>query len=230
MSGQNAQSTFVSNKNIFDMKNLILLLFLSFGLQNTYAQKALKTETLKNEKTEYKYSILTTWLSFSNFGKPETNTHHYELRLAYELTPKDQIGVKFATWKLFAPLGIDLWDSALLDRDYFYPGRLRETGVGITYQRKLWKGLFATLEVMPLATKYLDDGGKVVGKGFKLYNSYHLGYHIPLFKKGRFYIEPQLHVNHWAFNSNVPSAFKIEEDRWDNFCLIEPNIYFGMKF
>ncbi len=212
------------------MKNLCLVLFLSFGLQTAFGQDALDLKPSNQNKPKYKYSLYTTWLTLSNFGKPETNTHHYEIRFGYQLTPKDHIGIKFATWKLFAPLGIDLWDSALLDRDYFYPGRLRETGFGITYQRRFWKGLFATLEVLPLATKYIDESGKKVGKGFKLYNSYHVGYHIPLFKKGRFFIEPQLHVNHWPINHNVHEDFKAEEDRWDNYFLIEPNIYFGIKF
>jgi len=69
-----------------------------------------------------------------------------------------------------------------------------------------------------------------VGSGFKLYNSYHLGYHLPLFKRGRFYIEPQLHVNHWPINTNVPESFSGEEDKWNNFFLIEPNLYLGIKF
>ena len=212
------------------MKNLCLVLFLSLGLQQTYGQNSHHSNPDNNGKPEYKYSLFTTWLTFSNFGKPETNTHHYELRFGYQVTPKDQIGIKFATWKLFAPMGIDLWDSELLDRDYFFPGRLRETGVGITYQRKIWKELFITLEVLPLFTKYIDESGKKIGNGFKLYNSYHLGYHIPLFKKGRFYIEPQVHVNHWPINNNVHEDFKAEEDRWDNYFLIEPNLYIGIKF
>ena len=212
------------------MKYLYLLLFLSFGLQNSYGQDAFKTSPDIIDKPEYKYSLYTTWLTFSNFGNAETNTHHYELRFGYQFTSKDQLGIKFATWKLFAPLGIDIWDSKLLDREYFYPGRLRETGFGLTYQRKLWKGLFATLEVMPLFTKYLDQGGKKIGNGFKLYNSYHLGYHIPLFKKGRFYIEPQIHVNHWPINNNVHEDFRVEEDLYDSYFLIEPNLYIGVKF
>ena len=212
------------------MKKLFLLFFLIFGLHQAQSQETLNTKSNNNGKYEYKYSFYTTWLSLANFGNPETNTQHYELRFGYQITTKDQIGIKFATWKLFAPLGIDIWDEKFLDRAFFYPGRLRETGFGITYQRKLWKGLFATLEVMPLFTNYLDEGGQKIGKGFKLYNSYHLGYHIPLFKKGRFYIEPQLHANHWPINNNVHSSFKVEEDRWDNFFFIEPNLYFGIKF
>lgn len=101
------------------MKDLLLLLFLSFGLQ-VHSQNTLNIKPHSSKEPEYKYSLLTTWLTFSNFGKPETNTQHYELRFAYQLTVKDQLGVKFKTWKLFQPLGIDIWDSELLDRDYFF--------------------------------------------------------------------------------------------------------------
>ncbi len=201
-----------------------------FGLQIGSSQGSIAPSLNQTQKPDYKYSILTTWLSFSNVGNPATNTQHYELRFAYQLTPKDQIGVKLATWKLFMPLGIDLWDEAFLDKAYFFPGRLRETGIGITYQRKLWKGLFATLEIMPLLTEYIDDSGNLLSKGFKVYNSYHLGYHIPLFKQGRFFIEPQLHVNHWPINNDVHADFKVLENQWDEFFLVEPNLYLGVKF
>ena len=213
-----------------DMKILCTIFLISFGFNFAFSQNInLINEPIEN-KPYYKYSIYTTWLTFSNFGNPETNTHHYELRFGYQITPKNQLAVKFATWKLFAPLGIDIWDSKLLDREYFYPGRLKETGFGVTYQRKIWKGLFTTLEIMPLFTEYIDTNGQTIGKGFKLYNSYHVGYHIPLFRKGRFYIEPQIHVNHWPINNNVPDSFMAEEIKYDNYFLIEPNIYFGIKF
>lgn len=206
---------------------IILLLFLGpFQLfcQNTEGLKHLENES------DYNFSFSTTYLTFTNFGKPERNTQHYEFQVAYHLTQKDRVGVKAATWKLFAPMGIPIWNNQFLKNESFYPGRLRESGVGATYQRKLWKGLFTTLEVLPLFTTYLDDTGGQLAKGFKLYNSYHVGYHIPLFKKGRFYIEPQLHVNHWPINSNVPGEFKVAEDKWNNYFLVEPNLYIGIKF
>lgn len=187
------------------------------------------SQTIESEP-QYKYSVFSPWYTFTNFGKPETNTKHYEFQFRYYLTNHDAIGFKVATWKLFAPMGIPIWDDSFLDRDSFYPGRLRETGIGLTYQRKLWKGLFTTLEVMPKKTTYLSEQNIKISDGFKLYNSYHLGYHIPLFKKKRVFLEPQLHVNHWPINTNVPEAFKIEEDKWSNFFLIEPNVYLGVMF
>lgn len=205
---------------------LITVLLITSGI-NGYAQNS---STKIELKPKYKFSVFTTWLSFSNFGKSETNTQHYEIQSRYHLTDKDAVGLKIATWKLFAPMGIPIWDEEFLDRESFYPGRLRETGLGITYQRKLWKGLFTALEIMPKKTTYLNELNSKIGSGFKLYNSYHLGYHIPLFKNKRVFIEPQLHVNHWPINTNVPESFKIEEDKWNNYFLIEPNLYLGIKF
>jgi len=66
------------------------------------------TTTNSKSTADYNFSVFTTWLSFSNFGKPETNTHHYEIQARYHLTNKDAVGVKVATWKLFAPMGIPI--------------------------------------------------------------------------------------------------------------------------
>jgi len=184
---------------------------------------------LESTTVAERFSIYTTYLTLTNFGKPETNTHHYEILFGYQLTPKDRIGIKAATWKLFAPMGIPIWSDQFVNKDSFYPGRLKETGAGFTYQRKLWKGLFATIELLPLRTEYISEEGITLSKGFKQYNSYHVGYQIPLFKKGKIFIEPQLHMNHWIINTNVPESFKNEEAKWNNFFLIEPNLYIGIK-
>jgi hypothetical protein len=205
---------------------IALILILSF----THQVNAQIQNPQAKSGPDHKFSVFTTWLSFSNFGKPETNTHHYEIQARYHLTDKDAVGFKAATWKLFAPMGIHIWDDSFLDEDSFYPGRLRETGFGLTYQRKWWKGLFTTLEVMPKKTTYLDEEDHKIGSGFKLYNSYHIGYHVKLFKNKRIFIEPQFHVNHWPVNTNVPEAFRVEENKWGNYFLIEPNLYLGIKF
>lgn len=204
-----------------------LVILLVFCITKGYSQQ--QSYATINTAPDYKFSIFTTWLSFSNFGKPETNTLHYEILAGYHLTPKDRIGIKVATWKLFAPMGIPLWDDRFLDKESFYPGRLQETGIGVTYQRKIWKGLFATVEVLPLFKNYLDTENKKVGSGFKLYTTYHVGYHIPLFK-GRFFIEPQIHLNHWTINTNTPAEFKAAEVGTNNYFFFEPNLYFGVKF
>ena len=177
----------------------------------------------------YKFSISTTYYSFLNFGEEQTNTHHYEFHAGYKLTPKDRIGIKVATWKMFAPMGMPMQEQLKFDENNFYPGRIREIGIGVTYQRKLWKGLFAATEVMPQLKTYIDPDDNKIGNGFKLYTSYHLGYHIPFFKD-RVYLEPQIHCQYWPINTNTPQAFKEKDSLWNNYFLFEPNLYIGINF
>ena len=178
---------------------------------------------------DHKFSVSTTWLTFANFGQEKTNTHHYELHFKYELTPKDKIGIKVATWKLFATMGMPMEEQLKFADSNFYPGRLRETGFGVTYQRMIWKGLFATVEILPQLKTYLDENDNKIGNGFKLYTSYHLGYHISLFKN-RMFIEPQIHCQYWPIDTNTPQAFKEKDSKWNNYFLFEPNLYIGFKF
>lgn len=205
-------------------------LFALFVLQVTGQSLSSKAESSgKGNDPFRKFSLSTTYLTFANFGAEKTNTHHYEFHLGYRLSPKDKIGIKVASWKLFAPMGIQLWDDEFLQESEFFPGRLSEKGIGLTYQRFLWKGLFATAEVLPLLKTYLNEDQEKIGDGFKLYTTWHLGYHIPLFKD-RLYIEPQLHCNYWAVDTKAPQAFQERESKWKNYFLFEPNIYIGFNF
>ena len=126
------------------------------------------------------------------------------------------------------------WFFLLLDKieteSEFYPGHVRESGIGISYQRMLWKGLFTTVEVLPQYKTYLDLDNKKVGNGFKLYNSFHIGYNIPFGKNKQFFIEPQIHSQFWVFDTNTPDEFKALDDKWRNYFLFEPNLYFGINF
>lgn len=176
-----------------------------------------------------KFTVSTTYYSLANFGEEKTNTHHYEIHAGYNLTPKDKIGIKLATWKMFAPMGMPMMEQLKFDENNFYPGRLRETGLGVTYQRMLWKGLFATVEVLPQLKTYIDINDEKIGNGFKLYTSYHLGYHVS-FLKNRVYIEPQIHCQYWPIDTNTPQSFKVYDSKWHNYFLFEPNLYIGFKF
>lgn len=207
-------------------KNTLAFLFaLSFAslFSQNHTKQSIATSTGR------KFSISTTYLSFVNFGDNETNTHHYEFHVGYKLTPKDRIGIKLATWKMFAPMGMPMQEQLKFDKNNFYPGRLRESGLGITYQRILWKGLFATVEVLPQLKTYIDKNDNKVGNGFKLYTSCHLGYHIPFFKDG-VYLEPQIHCQYWPINTNTPQTFKEKDSKWNNYFLFEPNLYIGVNF
>jgi hypothetical protein len=206
---------------------LMICMFATTAFSQNPSQKVRGTA---NETVPfYKFSVSTTWLTFDNSGPEETNVHMYEFHFGYKITSKDKIGIKVATWKLFEPMGIPFWDPLLMKKSEFYPGRLRESGIGVTYQRMLWKGLFTSIEILPLLKTYLDENNKKTGNGFKLYTTYHLGYHIPLFK-GRLFIEPQIHCNYWPIDTNIPQGFEEKERKWNNYFLFEPNLYIGINF
>ncbi|MDP3451793.1 MAG: hypothetical protein Q8R90_02455 [Bacteroidales bacterium] len=161
-------------------KSITTALLFAMSFISVFSQN----QTKQNSETtsERKFSVSTTYLSLVNFGEEKTNTHHYEFHFGYKLTTKDRIGIKLATWKMFAPMGMPMQEQLKFDENNFYPGRLSEIGIGVTYQRLLWKGLFATVEVLPQLKTYIDKNDKKIGNGFKLYTSYHLGYHISFLK------------------------------------------------
>ncbi len=212
-------------------KNITTAIFLALFFIQAFGQNPVqpKKKSGSVSASGNKFSISTTWLSFANFGKEETNTQHYELHVKYSLTPKDKIGIKAATWKLFAPMGMPMQEQLKFDKANFYPGRVRESGLGVTYQRFLWKGLFATSEIMPMYKTYFDENENEIGNGFKLYTTWHLGYQIPMFKN-RVFIEPQIHCNYWPIDTNTPQSFKEMDDKWNNYFLFEPNLYIGFNF
>jgi hypothetical protein len=212
-------------------KKISMAFLFALSITLAFSQNLPKTGSVKVKNTVpyYKYSVSTTYLTFLNFGEEKTNTHHYEFQMKYQLTPKDKIGIKVATWKMFAPMGMPMMEQLKFNESNFYPGRLRETGLGVTYQRMLWKGLFTTIEILPQLKTYIDENDNKIGNGFKLYTSYHLGYHISLFKD-RMFIEPQIHCNYWPIDTNTPQAFKVTESNWNNYFLFEPNLYIGVNF
>jgi len=214
------------------MKKL-LIISLTLCALNGFAQRG--KETLKKDTIDYKYRVSFPAIILGNIGKggERTNTQHIEFHVKRQLDSKNIIGVKFATWRLFQPMGIQWWDG-LLDKidseSEFYPGYLRETGIGISYQRMLWKGLFASVEVLPQYKTYLDLNNKKIANGFKLYTSYHIGYHFAFGKKKQFFIEPQFHCNNWIIDTNTPEEFKRLDNQWKSYFLFEPNLYLGIKF
>ena len=216
------------------MKNLLIAILTLV----TFSAIAQNNQRLgKETQVANKYRVSLPGIILPQLGtkawNDRTHTQHIELHVKRNLDDKNIIGLKFASWRLFQPMGIVWWDG-LLDKieteSEFYPGHVRETGLGITYQRMLWKGLFATVEVLPQFKTYLDENGAKIQHGFKLYNSFHLGYHLAFGKQKQFFVEPQVHSQFWVFDTNTPEAFEALDNKWRNYFLFEPNIYLGFKF
>ncbi|WP_020537238.1 hypothetical protein [Lewinella cohaerens] len=215
------------------MKNLFLIL-LSFYTLSAFSQSNSSVDQETEVAHKWRVSIPYLVPDEIIYGwSSRTSTQMVELHVKRNLDNKNIIGVKFATWRLFQPMGITWWDG-VVDKiesgTEYYDGYLRETGIGITYQRMLWKGLFASVEVLPQIQTYTDLDGNKIKNGFKLYNSLHLGYHVAFGKKKRFFIEPQVHINQWMFDNNSPEGFREFDDKYGNVFLFEPNIYIGWKF
>ena len=217
------------------MKNLSLTILLVIYYSLTaFAQD---NDSTKNQEVKYKYRISIPIIAYPQYldqpWNDKTNTQHFEVHIKRNLDDKNIFGIKLATWRLFQPMGIQ-WGDGLLDKvdngSEYYPGFVRHSGIGLSYQRMLWKGLFSTLEVLPQYKTYLDEDNKKIKNGFKLYTSVHLGYHIAFGKSKRFFIEPQVHGQFWAIDTEAPEEFKKLDDKWDDFFLFEPNLYFGVNF
>jgi len=172
------------------MKQLLTILLFFFSL-SAFAQitPQVDTEAEVVHKWRVSFPYLVPEEIILGYGE-RTSIQMIELHVKRNLDNKNIVGVKFVTWRLFQPMGITWWDG-LLDKleteSEFYPGYLRETGLGVSYQRMLWKGLFATVEVVPQFQTYTDLDGNKIKNGFKLYNSVHLGYHLAFGKKKRFF-------------------------------------------
>lgn len=216
------------------MKNLFTILLFSCTF-SAFAQ--INSPVEKNTEVENKYRISMPYFVpeglIESSWNDHTSTQHIEFHVKRNLDNKNIIGVKFAHFRLFQPMGITWWDG-LLDKietkSEYYPGHVRTIGLGISYQRMLWKGLFATVEALPQLQTYLDENGDKIGNGFKLYTSYHLGYNITFGKKKRFFVEPQINCMLWTSDNNAPDGFKQLDDKWRNYFLLEPQIYLGVNF
>jgi hypothetical protein len=216
------------------LKKITIILVLVVGfITSAQAQKVqvVNQDTIDGSPTNYDYFIRTSYYSFTNWYRVGIipNIYFYELHAGKQIDSKNKVGVKLARVKLFQPLGIQHADLDLNSNSEWFTGRIEEYGAGAFYQRNLWKGLYASVEVMPFLKVFLGEEDRKLGNGFRLYTSYHVGYHIPLFNN-RFFIEPQIHSQYWPINSKGPNGFRSQVEKHDNYFLFEPNIYLGFKF
>ena len=110
-----------------------------------------------------------------------------------------------------------------------YPGKLRVYGIGAGYQKFFWRGLFATGYVTPFLTNYYVNGSEKIRNGFQLHLRAVLGYRFELFRH-RLFLEPSVEFTHWPVNTNMPLSFKTVENKYPDYSLFSPNLYFGFRF
>jgi hypothetical protein len=153
----------------------------------------------------------------------------YQLCLGYQPDEKTVLFLNGITWKYRAPLGIPMYDPSFGSPDEAYPGYVRAFGLGVGYQRFIWKGLFASLYVIPFLQNFYSSDDRYLRSGLQLYLQAQLGYQIDLFK-GRFFLKPALYANCWPVNTNFPDTFLQKERSWPNYQAFEPHLNFGFRF
>ncbi len=152
----------------------------------------------------------------------------YQLNYGYWLTSRDVVSVEAITWKYNAPLGIPFGPS-FDSPDEAYPGYVREYGIGVAYQRFLWRDFYSGVHALPLLQHYVDENDDRIQNGFQLFLTLRFGYHVRLLND-RFFIEPSIAFTHWPITTNAPAEFADRNDEWPNYFLFEPGFHFGVKF
>jgi len=154
--------------------------------------------------------------------------HYYQLNFGYRLDTKNTISVEAITWKYQGPLGRPYGDDYENEESNF-PGEVQAFGVGMTYQRFFWRGLYGQVHATAFKQNFMDPENSKIQSGFQLFNSFRVGYHFEFFNN-RIFIEPSVCMTWWPVNTNLPEDFQTEEDKWNNFFLGEPGIHFGFNF
>ena len=206
------------------MKTKHILIALAISISGiSIAQKENETGLDK-----HKYFVSSSAFMLVNLFPVKDPPRFYQLNIGYRLTAKDAISAEAITWQFHAPLGIPFGDS-YENEEEFFPGIVRDYGIGLAYQRFIWKGWYSTFHATPLFQQYLNKDKTRIQSGFMLFLTARTGYHFEFFNN-RFFLEPSIAFTHWPINTNMPESFQIEEDRWPNYFLFEPGLHFGFQF
>jgi hypothetical protein len=211
------------------MKTLTLKIFISttvilaLSLSLVFSQDLTKTdsESVQPVKPDiiYRHSVGTSLFLLGNIGD---SVNFFQINYGYRLTQKDNIIIEAITWTYYEPLGT--YGSS----EEFYPGKVRAYGIGLGYQRFLWKNLFTTFEPTFLLQQFYDEDDQKIQKGFQLYLQFIAGYRFEFFKK-RMFVEPAVALKYWPVNTNFPASFAAIEKGAPKY-KFEPGLNFGFRF
>ena len=203
------------------------ILFIGFVFIMTGTIK-LKAQYAKTDATYKKCFVGSTIFLLGNLAT--TNPPGFvQLNLGYRITGKDVLSLELITWKHAWPLGINpFYNKAYGTPGEKFPGYIREYGIGLAYQRYIWKGLYIAVHAMPMWQTFKNESGDKVDNGFIIFNTNRLGYHIKLLKD-RFFIEPSLGIAGRPVYTEMPTGFKEKDDKWPKYTP-EPGLHFGYNF
>jgi hypothetical protein len=208
------------------MKKLYLTTFaIAIFAMQAVSQDDIPSDSLsvhiKKQDNHRRHTAGTSLFLLGNFGSGDP-VCFFQLNYGYQLTQKDLIIAEAITWTYYEPLGT--YGSS----EEFYPGKVRAYGIGLGYQRFLWKNLFMTAEPTFFLQQFYDADNKKIQKGFQLYLQFIVGYRFEFFKK-RIFIEPAYALKYWPVNTNFPASFAAIEKGAPKY-KFEPSLNFGFRF
>lgn len=198
---------------------LVLVMTTSLTMKGQYAQ---------TDSTYKRWFVGSTLFLLGNFA-PVNSPEFFQFNVGYRLTGKDVLSLELITWKSAWPLGINpFYNDKYGEPEEKFPGYIRDFGLGIAYQRYLWKGLYVAVHLMPALQDYRNEQGNHLKYGFMVFNTNRIGYHFKLFND-KFFIQPSLGIAGRPFFSGMPEAFKQQDDKWPKWTP-EPGLHFGYNF
>ena len=149
---------------------LFVLIFVTLAVGQSGA--AADTTVTSTQTIVHPHSIGSSlWMIGNLFPDP---AYYYQLSYGYQFTAKDNVIIRALTWTYSEPLG------TYGDSKEFYPGKVRDWGVGLAYQRFHWKKLFTTFEATSMIHQFYDEDDRKIQKGYQLYVQFIAGYRLSL--------------------------------------------------
>ena len=198
---------------------LILTMFVTLAFSQVFAQTDSSSSQAEKQDVKYRHSIGSTIFLLGNIGD---SVRYMQLNYGYRLSPKDNLIAEAITWTYYEPLG------TYMNSEEYYPGKVRATGIGMGYQRFLWKNLFSTIEPTFFLQQFYDTDGTKIQNGFQLYLQFIAGYRFEFFNK-RMFVEPAYALKYWPVNTNFPASFATIENGAPKH-KFEPALNFGIRF
>jgi hypothetical protein len=205
------------------MKKSIFTVIFTMSVTLVFSQVLAHTDPSSSqaEKQDVKmrHSVGSSLFLLGNIGD---SVRFMQLNYGYRLSAKDNIIVEAITWTYYEPLG------TYLKSEEYYPGKVKATGIGLGYQRFLWKNLFTTIEPTFFLQQFYGSDGSKIQNGFQLYLQFIAGYRFEFFKK-RMFVEPAIALKYWPVNTNFPDSFSAIEKGAQKY-KFEPALNFGFRF
>jgi hypothetical protein len=200
----------------------LAIIFMAF----LFTDNSLLAQTGKQDSTHRRHFISSSLFVLANFFPDPPS--FYQVNYGYRLTAKDVLSIEAITWTYDAPLGIP-YGSARKSSDEEYPGSIRGIGLGLAYQRYLWKSFYSALHATPFLQTYRNENKGKIQNGFQLFCTLRVGYHLKLFQN-RCFLEPSVATTYRPIETNMPASFRAVENKWPRYFLFEPGLHFGVNF